>query len=107
MNRGQVITVTLKGNYGKPRPALIVQSDFFDEHPSITILPITSELRDTPLFRYPLTAHQSHGLSKDSQVMIDKITTIKREKAGQVIGQLNQKQLTEITRLLALWLGMD
>ena len=51
MKRGDLVTVSLPGSYGKPRPALIIQSDLFDEHPSVTVLPITSELRDAPLFR--------------------------------------------------------
>src|SRR5512144_3326141 len=51
VRRGDLVTIALPGSYGKPRPALIIQSDLFDEHPSMTILPVTSELRDTPLFR--------------------------------------------------------
>ncbi|MEA3125415.1 MAG: mRNA interferase MazF, partial [Caballeronia sp.] len=51
MRRGDLITVSVQGNYGKPHPALIVQSDLFSEHGSVTVLLLTSELRDTPLFR--------------------------------------------------------
>ena len=51
MKRGALVTIALSGGYGKPRPALIIQSDFFDAHPSITVLPVTSELREAPLFR--------------------------------------------------------
>ncbi|MHB8211101.1 MAG: type II toxin-antitoxin system PemK/MazF family toxin [Acidithiobacillus sp.] len=29
MNRGAVVVVALQGDYGKPRPALVVQSDMF------------------------------------------------------------------------------
>ncbi|WP_216638485.1 type II toxin-antitoxin system PemK/MazF family toxin [Endozoicomonas arenosclerae] len=48
MKRGDVVTVVIKGDYGKPRPAHILQSDLFDQHPSVTVLPITSEMRETP-----------------------------------------------------------
>ena len=106
MKRGDVVTVTIKGDYGKPRPALILQSDLFDQHPSVTVLPITSEIRDTPLFRYNVYQANNNGLTKPSQVMVDKITTIKIEKIGNHIGQLNPRQMTEITRLAALWLGI-
>ena len=51
MKRGNVVTVAVQGDLGKPRPALVIQSDLFDAHPSVTILPVTSDLRDTPLFR--------------------------------------------------------
>lgn len=68
MRRGDLVTIALQGAYGKPRPALIIQSDLFDEHPSVTVLPVTSELRETPLFRVmldpiPGTACKSHPRS--------------------------------------------
>jgi hypothetical protein len=51
VRRGDLATIALPGAYGKPRPEVIIQSDLFDEHPSMTILPVTGELRNTPLFR--------------------------------------------------------
>ena len=106
MNRGDIITVVVQGDYGKPRPAMVIQSDLFNEHPSVTILPITSELRKAPLFRYLLHPDSDNNLNKPSQLMIDKITTIKQEKIGKKIGSLDKKTLSEINRLLALWLGI-
>lgn len=64
MKRGDLVTIAVHGEYGKPRPALIVQSDLFDEHPSITILPVTSELRETPLFRIRVVPNAINGLQK-------------------------------------------
>jgi mRNA interferase MazF len=64
MKRGDPVTIALQGDYGKPSPALVIQSDLFDEHPSVTILPVTSELRDTPLFRITLKPSDENGLSK-------------------------------------------
>jgi mRNA interferase MazF len=51
---GTLVTIALPGAYGKPRPALVVQSDLFSDHPSVTVLPVTRELRDAPLFRVHL-----------------------------------------------------
>ena len=68
MKRGDVVTIALQGDYGKPRPALVVQSDLFDAHPSVTVLPITSELRETPLFRVDVEPNDANGLRKKSQV---------------------------------------
>jgi mRNA interferase MazF len=50
------VAVVLQGAYGQPRPALVIQSDLFAQHPSVTILPVTSELRETPLFRVAVHA---------------------------------------------------
>jgi mRNA interferase MazF len=105
MRRGDLVTVSLSGDYGKPRPALIIQSDLFDEHPSVTVLPITSELRDVPLFRITIEPNQENGLSKPSQVMVDKTHTVSREKIGSPFGKLSDELMLIVNRTLALFLG--
>ena len=69
IKRGDLVTVALLGDYGKPRPALVIPSDLFAEHPSVTVLPVTSELRDTPLFRIPVEPSAENNLRSPSQVM--------------------------------------
>jgi mRNA interferase MazF len=105
VKRGDLVTIALPGAYGKPRPALIIQSDLFDEHPSMTILPVTSELRDTPLFRVLVEPDTGNGLHKRSQVMIDKAQTVPREKVGETFGRLDDATMLAITRALAVFLG--
>ncbi len=105
MKRGDLVTIVLKGDYGKPRPALVIQSDFFNEHPSTTVLPVTIELRQAPLFRIEVQPSAGNGLKKTSQVMVDKVQTIPTEKVGQVIGHLEDAAMVTVNRALALWLG--
>lgn len=105
MRRGDVVTVSLQGDYGKPRPALVIQSDLFDEHPSVTILPVTSALRDTPLFRLLIRPEPGNGLRVPSQIMVDKAQTVAREKVGNPIGRLDDSTLLAVNRALALFLG--
>lgn len=105
MRRGDLVTVALQGDLGKPRPALVIQSDLFGSHPSITILPVTSELRVAPLFRIPLSPSELNGLSKPSQVMVDKPQSIAREKIGRVIGHLDDETMLAVNRALAVFLG--
>ncbi|MDD5057843.1 MAG: type II toxin-antitoxin system PemK/MazF family toxin [Sideroxydans sp.] len=105
MRRGDLVTVALQGDLGKPRPALIIQSDLFDTHPSVTILPVTSELRVAPLFRIAVTPSELNGLSKPSQVMVDKPQSISREKIGEVIGRLDGETMLAVNRALAVFLG--
>jgi mRNA interferase MazF len=105
MKRGDIVTVSLPGDYGKPRPALVIQSDLFDTHPSVTVLPITSELNDTPLFRITIEPSPENSLLKRSQVMIDKAHTIKRERLGEPFGRLDHTSMVTITRALALFMG--
>ncbi len=105
MKRGDLVTVALQGDLGKPRPALIIQSDLFDAHPSVTILPVTSELRDVPLFCIQVNPSETNGLRKPSQVMIDKPQSVAREKIGNVFGHLDDKTMSAISRALAVFLG--
>lgn len=105
MRRGDLVTITLQGDYGKPRPALIVQSDLFEEHPSVTVLPVTSVLREAPLFRIPVQPDADNGLRKPSQIMVDKAQTVPREKIGDTIGRLDDEALLTINRALVVFLG--
>lgn len=100
------MTVVLPGAYGKPRPALVIQADLFDLHPSVTILPITSELRDAPLFRIAIEPSAENGLRKPSQVMVDKAHTVPREKLSDPIGRLEDDVLLGATRALAVFVGI-
>jgi len=106
MKRGDLVTIALQGDYGKPRPALIVQSDLFDEHPSVTILPVTSELRNAPLFRIQVEPDSSNGLQKTSEIMVDKAQAVPRDRIGEVFGQVSEEQMLAVSRSLAVFLGV-
>ena len=106
MKRGDLVTIALQGDYGKPRPALVIQSDLFSEHPSMVILPVTSELRDTPLFRVTIAPNEINGLSRPSDVMVDKVQTLARDKIGPVFGRLSQEELLSVNRMLAVFIGV-
>ena len=106
MKRGDLVTVVSSGDYGKPRPALIVQADSYAEHPSLTVLPLTSELHDMPLLRVTVEAGDSTGLRLRSQVMVDKATTIPRAKTGRRIGCLDEATLAAVSRALAAFLDV-
>jgi len=105
VKRGDLVTVALQGDYGKPRPALVIQSDLFAEHPSVTVLPVTSDLRETPLFRIPVEPAPGNGLQRRSQIMVDKAMTVSREKIGNPFGCLGDAEMLSVTRALALFLG--
>jgi mRNA interferase MazF len=105
IKRGNLVTVSLPGSYGKPRPALIIQSDFFGNHPSVTVLPITSELRDAPLFRITIEPTKENGLHSHSQIMIDKSHTVPWEKLSKPFGKLSDENMIIVNRALAVFLG--
>lgn len=105
IKRGDLVTVALQGEYGKPRPALVIQSDLFAEHSSVTVLPVTSALRDTPLFRISVEPSAENSLHGPSQVMVDKAQSIAREKIGGSFGRLDDATMIAVNRALALFLG--
>lgn len=106
MMRGQLVTVAMPGDFGKPRPALIIQAEPFMAHTSITVLPVTSTLVDAPLLRVTVQPSPDNGLRKLSQVMVDKALTIRREKMGPAFGHLDAVTLVEVERRLAVFLGI-
>ncbi len=100
------MTIVLSGNFGKPRPALVMQTDFFDLHPSVTVLPVTSDLREAPLFRVTVMPSVENGLHKPSQIMVDKAMTVAREKVGTPFGHLDAKTMLEVERCMAVFVGI-
>jgi mRNA interferase MazF len=101
--------VAARGAYtGKPRPALVVQSDLFNPtHQSVTICPITSDCVDAPLFRIPLPPGDRTGLRASSQIMVDKIVSVPRSAIGDEIGRCDDGELEAADDALRRWLGLS
>jgi mRNA interferase MazF len=106
VKRGDLVTVAISGDFGKPRPALIIQSDRFDETGTVTVLLISGTLQDAPLIRLAVQPTQENGLRVMSQVMIDKAMSVKRERVGSPFGRLDDETMLSITRSLAVFLGI-
>ena len=100
------MTIALAGDYGKPRPALVIQDDAFEALTSLTVLPLTSELRDWHLFRIIVEPSQGTGLRTRSQVMVDKAATVSRSRVGQRIGRLDPQTIVAVSDALAKFLGL-
>ncbi|OBG88686.1 growth inhibitor PemK [Mycobacterium sp. NS-7484] len=108
MNRGEIWTVAGGVYASKPRPAVIVQDDLFDATTSVTVAPMTSTLLDAPLLRIRIGGGDGllSGLDHDSDVMIDKLTTVRRSNVHTRIGRLTAEQLVEIERAMMAFLGL-
>ena len=106
MRRGDLVTVALQGEQGKPRPALVVRADHFVDLPAVTVLPITSTLIDAPLLRILIEPNGRNGLTRPSQIMIDKPQTPPRGKLGPAFGQVDDLTMVAVNRALALFLGL-
>lgn len=104
--RGDFVTIAIQGDFGKPRPALVIQADPFDEHATMTMLPVTRTLVAAPLLRITVQPSTENGLRKTSQVMVDKAMTVKRDKLGSAFGHIDADAMVEVERCLAVFLGI-
>lgn len=106
MNRGELWTVAGGVYASKPRPAVIVQDDLFSVTESVTVVPLTTTLTDAPLLRLRVHAGGLTGLAQESDVMVDKLTTVRRSNVLARVGRLSSQQLVELERLMMTFLGM-
>lgn len=107
MRRGELWTAAGGKHYaGKPRPVLVVQDDRFDATDSITICPLTSDPTEIPLLRIQLDPRSSTGLTQPSSIMVDKLTTMRRSKLGEHIGQIPDTDMLALSRALVVFLGL-
>lgn len=106
MNRGDLVTIALPGDFGKPRPALIIQSDQFDQTGTVTVLLVSGTLVDAPLIRTTIDPTPANGLRKRSQVMVDKAMSVKRDKIEATIGHLDAEAMVAVTRALAVFFAI-
>ena len=106
MRRGDLVTVALQGEHGKPRPALVIQSDLFAGTATVTVLLLTSTRVEAPLIRIDVAPSADNGLRQPSQVMIDKAVTVRTERLGAPFGRLDDAALVAVNRALALFLGI-
>ncbi|MGQ0708768.1 MAG: type II toxin-antitoxin system PemK/MazF family toxin [Rhodoferax sp.] len=105
MQRGDLVAVSLQGDYGKPRPALVVQSDLLTDLESVVLCPVTSDLRNAA-FRVTVEPNPANGLHALSQVMVDKLSTLPRTKISEPFGRLDDERMKAIDRALLLVVGV-
>jgi len=107
MKRGEIWTIAGGGDYtGKPRPAVIVQDDSFDATTSITICAFTTDPTQAPLIRIPIEPSDRNGLRAQSKLMVDKLTTVSKERLGFRVGRLDDEDMVRLNRAILVFLGM-
>lgn len=101
------MTVAASGDYGKPRPAVIVQTDALPaRHASVIVCQMTSDIAEAPDLRVTIEPTQRNGLPTRSQIMADKPVTIRRERLGRRIGSLDATDIDRLNVALAFVMGL-
>ncbi|MGK0238440.1 MAG: mRNA interferase MazF [Candidatus Pelagisphaera sp.] len=108
MKRGDIVVVAAPGDYGKPRPAVVAQADVLTESGigSIVLCLLSSTLVEAPLFRLAIEPTPENGLRQQSQIMVDKLLAVPRERITEVIGHIDDEQLLQLNRTLAFVVGI-
>ena len=106
MKRGDLATAVLAGDFGKPRPVLVIQSNLFEATATVTVLLISSTLNEASLVRVTVSPDSSNGLHRPSQIMMDKAMTVRRDKLGKPFGSLDDDTMLVVNRSLAVFLGI-
>lgn len=107
MKRGDVVLVALQGDYGKPRPAVILQNDLItaEESDSVVVRPMTSDLSGMTEFRVLVEPTPGNGLGARSEIMVEKLAGVPRGRPREVVGQLEAEALRAVEQASLLVLG--
>ena len=106
MKRGDIVIVSAQGPYGKPRPAVVIQSDALSGADSVLVSLLTSDLTEAALYRLMVPPTATNGLKASSQVMVDKIVALRRDKCSDPIGSLDQSAMIALNHMLAVMIGI-
>ena len=108
IRRGDIVLAAAKGDYGKVRPNVIVQSDLLNPtHASFLVCLLeSSHLTGGNIFRVPVSPTLENALDRPSEVMVDKVAALKADRMRTVIGRLDDETMTAIDRALLVVLGL-
>lgn len=108
MRRGDVVLVVLAGDYGKPRPAIVLQDDALNSKSAVTsviVCPLTSHETISDGIRIPIHPDERKGLTTRSEAMVDKITSVRVALVRATVGEVDQRTMRAIEQALLLVLG--
>lgn len=108
MRRGDIVTIVMQGDYGKPRPAVVVQSTSLlkADESSVIVCPLTSHLGSTAHVRIDIKPSVNNGLHEHSQIMTEKIVALPRHKIGKIIGQAEESVMQQLNIALIFILSL-
>ena len=74
--------------------------------PCVHVCALTSDPTDAALFRVALSPSPENGRHEDCRLMVDKITTVRRERLSRRIGSLSVSDMRRIDQAILVFLGI-
>ena len=107
MRRGEVWTVAGGGEFlTKPRPAVILQNDIYDDLSTISVCLLTTRHGEGPPIRIPLEPSARNGLESPSRLMVDRILTVRKSRLGIKVGELEDEQMERLSDAVTIFLDL-
>lgn len=85
---------------------MIVQDDEFDATGSITVCIFTTDPVEAALFRIRVEPSELNGLRATSSLMVDKLTTVPKERLSTRIGRLSNEDMVRLSQAMLVFLGL-
>ena len=97
----------MQGDLGRPRPAVVVESDAMPPTEHVLVCPGTSYLVEAAEPRRVLVLpDESNGLRLPAQFQSDKVSPARRDRCGDIVGRLDSRSLSDLTMQLGELLGL-
>jgi len=106
INRGEIWSVLWTGLAGKPRPALVIQSERYRLTDTDILALITTSRNEQGELRLPIKADDDNGLLQDSYICLDKLMAIPLTNLGERYGRADDSIMAEIDARLIKVLGI-
>lgn len=111
VKRGEIWLIDLNPTKGSEqrgvRPCLVISNDITNQHaPTITVLPLTSNLAGQ---RFPINvvlSKQETRLKVDSLVLCGQIRTVTKERIVQKLTAITINEINRVEKALLLYLGI-
>jgi mRNA interferase MazF len=107
LRQGDIVLAATPGDYGKPRPWLVVQTDTYNvaERPgSVLVCPLTTHDAPAP-YRVPLEVPCEQG-SRLSWIMVDKVVAIRKDRARLTLHRVGPDTMAAVRAALRALLGL-
>ena len=108
LRRGDVVIIAEQGRLtGKPRPAVVIQSDDVNDLATrVTLALVGSTGPEAPDFRISVLPDPENGLMQPSRIMADRIVTIERASIDQQVGRIDPSSMRLLDTAIRRWLDL-